>query len=250
MKLQYLKSWALAELQRAGTSTPANYSLESPWINELFGDRNYLATSRLDVKELPELIVPTSDSELFELENTVILHSALRNLNRSQAADDRLWSWLAHGPYWQYMRKRWPISEESNKVNYVREHYFLGGARSLVRHGLARLWWFGQATYMPEAADPYVLTKLLLETTDARQSIMERQFWRNQRILHPFLRRIAHWRDRKIDMYTPRERFRGLCKMMNLVGGASVLDALAAKDIGDLVDRFAAQQQPSGAPTL
>ena len=246
MKLQYYKSWALAELYRVAASNTTRYAADGAWLEEIFTDRQFLATSRLDVNALPALRLPTSDSELYEFENTVLVHSALRNLNRSQAADDRLWSWLAHGPYWEYMRKRWPIAQEGNKASYVREHYFLGGARSLVRHGLARLWWFGQATYMPEASEPYALTRLLLETTDARQSIMERQFWRNPKILHPFLRRIAHWRTKKLDLYAPRERFRGLCKMMNLTGGVAVLDSLAARDIAALVDQFAAQQQAPG----
>src|SRR6266581_5388178 len=246
MKLQYLKSWSLTELYRVVRSDPEKYSSDSSWLDKLFHGRSYLAESRLDIGGLPDLKLPTSGTELFELENTILLHSALRNLNRSQAADDRLWSWLAHGPYWSYMRKRWPIEGNKNKEGYVHEHYFLGDSRSLVRHGLARLWWFGQATYMSDTSDPYALTRFLLRTTDARQQIMERQFWRNQRILHPFLRRIAHWIDQGLDLYVPRERFRDLCKMMNLVGGAVVLDTFATSEIAGLVDRYAADQKAPG----
>jgi hypothetical protein len=244
MKLQYLRSWALTELYQVCKSEPRRYSAESPWLDDVFADRPYLADSRLDLGRLPELHLPTSDTNLFETENTVLLHSALKNLNRSQAADDRLWSLLAHGPYWTYMRKRWPIEKgDKNKMGYVHEHYFLADSRSLVRHGLARLWWFGQATYIAEASDPYILTRLLLKTTDARQQIMERQFWRNHRILHPFLRRIAHWLENDLDLYTPRKRFRELCKMMNLIGGSFVLDTLAAPDISSVVDRYAEMQK-------
>lgn len=247
MKLQYLKSWALTELYRVAKSESRRYAEGRSWLDQFFAGRDYLATSRLDVGRLPDLRLPESDTVLFELENTIALHSALGDLNRSQAADDRLWAWLAHGPYWEYMRKRWPVEGVENKAGYINEHYFLVDARSLVRHGLARLWWFGYATYMPGAADPYMLTRLLLKTTDARQQIMERQFWRNQKILHPFLRRVAHWVEEGLDLYTPRERFRNLCKLMNLTGGSAVLDCFGTREIAALVDRYAEQQRASSA---
>jgi hypothetical protein len=239
MKLQYLKSWALSELYQVVQSAPGKYANDSSWVQSHFTDRAFLADSRIEVADLPELQLPTSDTDLFETENAIALHGALRTLNRNQAADDRLWAWLAHGPYWTYMRKRWSIESQKNKIRYVREHYFIGDSRSLVRHGLARLWWFGHATYVPGEPDPYSLTRLLLKTTDARQQIMERQFWRNQDILHPFLKRIGHWVDEGKDLYAPRERFRDLCKMMNLAGGSTILDTLPATAIGEIVDGFA-----------
>jgi hypothetical protein len=242
MKLQYLKSWALSELYQVVQSAENKYLGDSTWVESHFRDRSFLADSRIDIANLPELRLPTSETDLFEIENTIALHSGLSSLNRNQAADDRLWAWLAHGPYWAYMRKRWPIEGQKNKVRYAREHYFIGDSRSLVRHGLARLWWFGHATYLPSDPDPYSLTRLLLKTTDARQQIMERQFWRNQDILHPFLSRVGHWGDQGKDLYVPREKFRDLCKMMNLTGGSMVLDTLASSAIGEIVDSFAGEQ--------
>jgi hypothetical protein len=100
---------------------------------------------------------------------------------------------------------------------------------------------------MPTASDPYALTPYLLKTTDARQQVMERQFWRNERILHPFLRRVAYWSNHDLDLYEPRERFRELCKMMNLAGGSKLLDALAARDIAAIVDQFAEAKRGAAA---
>lgn len=239
MKLSYLKSWALTELHHVIRIEPHRYSAKEPWLDELFRGRDYLATSKLTIAALPDLRLPTSATELYELENTVMIHSVLGELNRSQAADDRLWAYLAHGPMWHYMRKRWPIEGNADKSAYINEHYFVRDARGLVRQGIARLWWFGRATCMPTAADPYVLTALLLKTTDARQQVMERQFWRNERILHPFLRRIAYWNGQNVDLYSPRERFRELCKNVNLVGGSRLLDSLAAREIANIVDAHA-----------
>ena len=182
--------------------------------------------------------------DLFELENTISLHSALKDLSPSQAADERLWVWLSHGPYWEYMRHRWPVEKvDGSFQRYVLEHYFLGDVRSLVRHGLARLWWFGYSTYVKDAEDPYALTRLLLHTTDARQSLLERKFWRNQEVLHSVLRRVQHWRANNLDFYVPRERFRRLCKTFNTYGGTLLLDALNEPDIFKLVDGIAGIEQ-------
>src|SRR5262245_7220789 len=133
MKLMYLKSWALAELRKAAMSKQDRYSSALSWLDQYFAARPHLAESKLDIKDLPALKIPTSATDLYELENTIAIHSALLHLNRSQASDDRLWSWLAHGPYWSYMSVRWPVSEAKNKAAYIKEHYFLGDSRSLVR---------------------------------------------------------------------------------------------------------------------
>lgn len=240
MKLRYLKSWAVTELRHIAERTPYRYESSTPWLSEVFADREAVADSRIEIDDLPDLHMPTSETELYEYENTVLLHSALSNLNRSLAADERLWSWLAHDRYWEYMRQRWPVESAGDKTSYILEHYFLRDSRGLVRHGLARLWWFGSATYLPGASDPYALTKLLLKTTDARQQIMERQFWRNESILHPFLRRIQYWQEQGLNLYAPRDRFRSLCKLMNLTGGSMVLDCFDADAIASVVDRYVA----------
>jgi hypothetical protein len=69
---------------------------------------------------------------------------------------------------------------------------------------------------------------------------MERQFWRNHKILHPFLRRVAYWESKGVDLFVPRERFRDLCKMMNLVGGTTLLDTLDTSGVRNVVDQYAA----------
>jgi hypothetical protein len=239
MHLNYIKEAAVAELRKAVDKNGPRYKESKPWLDECFSGRHYLAESKVEVATLPALLLPSAGGDLFELENTISLHGALSNLSMSQASDERLWVWLAHGPYWEYMRKRWPVENAGSVRSYVLEHYFLGDARALVRHGLARLWWFGYATYDANADDPYWLTHYLLETTDARQQLLERQFWRNKTVLHSMLTRIAYWRGKDLDFYAPRERFRRLCKLFNAWGGTMLLDALDETDLFALVDDIA-----------
>jgi hypothetical protein len=244
MRLNYVKESAVAELRKSIEYNKAMYSESASWMGSFFSGRPYLAESRIAIASLPELKNPETAVALFELENTIALHTALKDLTPSQAADERLWVWLAHGPYWDYMRHRWPVENAKTSFErYVLEHYFLGDVRSLVRHGLARLWWFGYCTYVPNAEDPYALTRMLLHTTDARASLLERKFWRNQAVLHAVLRRVAHWRSNELDFFVPRERFRRLCKTFNIYGGTLLLDSLEEPDIYGLVDGIASSEQ-------
>lgn len=238
MRIYYLKDSALTELRHAIVANVGRYVSDEPWLGNVFGDRKYLAEARLEIDAWPELKVP-SGNELYELENTIAIHSALRHLTPSQASDERLWTWLAHGPFWPYMRARWSVEGQTNPARYILEHYFVADARSLVRHGLARLWWFGNATVVPGVERPYELTAALLKTTDARQSLMERQFWRNRRILTTLLQRIRYWEGQGLDFYAPRERFRRLCKSLNLYGGTLLLDAVDDTGVNMLVDGIA-----------
>jgi len=67
------------------------------------------------------------------------LHAALR-LRRSEAADRRLWSWLAVVRYPDYVRWRFP-GRTPDDVTAVKR--FLGGDRD---NALSRLWWGAEMT--------------------------------------------------------------------------------------------------------
>jgi hypothetical protein len=256
MHLNYLTSNAVAELKTTVRSDLARYSSTKPFFEQFFkGSKNYMVESRLEIKALPDL----KGGDDYDEDNAIKLHKALRGLTPSQAADERLWVWLCHGPYWDYMRKRWPTDEWKAKkltadesrsgARFVVEHYFATDARALVRNGIARLFWFGAATYDPKDRDPYRRTKLMLRTADSRQSIMERQYWRNPAVLAPLLDRVEYWESRNFSFYQPRERFRLLCKQINAWGGTMLLDALPPKEIASLVDSVAKEEIASSAST-
>src|SRR5690349_2112760 len=46
------------------------------------------------------------DGDKSDLENSITLYNEL-SLSESQAADRRLWMYLTHVQFWDYMRKRW-----------------------------------------------------------------------------------------------------------------------------------------------
>ena len=90
------------------------------------------------------------------------------------------------------MRKRWPIerSTDSDKAQrFIITRYFIAQSqsRALLRHGIARLWWYASITHDPERKNPYELTGVLLSQLDITQQILERNLGRARQVLIGFL---------------------------------------------------------------
>jgi hypothetical protein len=241
IRLNYIREARLAELREAIPENIEKYKQEKPFLNTFFGkEDDWLCESSLEVAGLPAL--DPSDKGKADADNAIALHKALTGINESQASDERLWVWLAHGPYWNYMRQRWNLEKKGTSVNveaYILEHYFVANVRHLVRHGIARLWWFAHITHDKNRADPYELTRVMLEfDSDHRQSLLERAFSRNQLFVQSILDRALYWHEKKVKLVGNRKNFRSLCKELNLHGGAMLLDCLEREDVFQLVDEF------------
>ncbi len=77
---------------------------------------------------------------------------SLPSLTPLQASDQRLWAYFPHVSHWRYMRKRWPVEQYVAKdrsndkyKDYMNQRYLYMAdrSRSLLRNGIARLWWYG-----------------------------------------------------------------------------------------------------------
>ncbi|WP_162932132.1 DUF6339 family protein [Solimonas sp. K1W22B-7] len=244
IRIKYIKAAALSELQRQTPHILDKYRRPERFLSSFFsGHDDWLAESSLEVDALPALN-PGKEGTV-EATNAISLHKALRGITESQAADERLWAWFAHEHYWDYMRARWPgeANRAENQIDYIREHYFIGlNVRNLMRQGISRLWWFAHTTVDDTRDDPYELTKVMLEYSDNRQSLMETGYSRNQRMVQTILDRTNHWRSNGHDILRSRDLFRALCKELNLYGGTLILDCLQKEDIVSMIDDFMARK--------
>ncbi len=198
-----------------------------------------LVESRINVSSFPDLEIANGPAD--DLVNAVRIHSAFRHLTRTQAADSRLWASLCHSVYWDYCCNRWPCDNAVTLRTYVKEHYFAEGPRSLVRNGIARLWWFGEAVYDSSRENPYELLGVLLATAETRQAIMEREFWRNREFLGRFLTSLSQVEQEAGPVHTKRKEFRALVKSLNTLGGVQVLDMLPEQSILSIVRKMSVE---------
>ena len=227
----------------------ANYIIKPKFLDDLkgfvdndnkikmyFADRfeidiKYLQGAKLFKSKCPELKVPKSSwikkllsesigigekSESLEhdFENAVTLYESL-NLNRIQASDPRLWTYLCHVPYYTYIKKRhlprtaknkyldidkfyeYSESEQQTIKNYIKQYFFTGSDnRTLRRNALSRLWWAVELSIEPWdrydgvkkiSDDKYYYTKVLIEDTNLYQGMFERVFGKNPKMLFPII---------------------------------------------------------------
>jgi len=106
-----------------------------------------------------------------DYESAIALYEAYSNFTPIQAADERLWTYLAHVDLFSYMRKRWRKHIEGkidNEIKYILEHWFLQSSsqQSLMRHSLSGLWWAVYLSKDDNRDDKYELTKILFRQLD------------------------------------------------------------------------------------
>ena len=236
MEIKYFKESSLESLKSNIPGNLERYKGDGLWVQDYFGGEAYYLTSEILRGSLPDLKLP-EDGALYDLENTKALYRELRGLTRTQAADERLWAFLAHEKYWSYMRLRWPVEggpvkDRSKPIAFIRERYFFmsNRDRALVRNGIARLWWYGHASYDTSLQDPFELTALLLDKLDITQSLLERNFSRNDQITRGVLLAVKDWKVLRKAM-PEREQFRSAMRHLTRKGGVTILDALNAEEV-------------------
>jgi hypothetical protein len=236
MKLRYLKQASLDELKSALPSVVDRFTSEAPWLDDFFGSAGWSLESQVVTAKELALAEPEGNNH-YDLENAKRVHECLKGISIAQATDERLWTYLALVPCWSYMRKRWPVENYEDKdasavAQILRERYFFlaNRDRALVRNGIARLWWYGHVSYDADRADPYELTKVLLDKLDVAQSLLERSFSRNPTVCKAVLN-FMHQQEQQGNDMSRRDVFRALMQHLNRLGGMAMLDLLSQHDI-------------------
>jgi|688.fasta_scaffold482244_2 hypothetical protein len=197
---------------------------------------NLILKNKIELK----LGLPQEKTEL-DRDNAIQLHQCLIDLTPVQARDSRLWTFLAHETCWEYMRSRWPVTTRANSINYIKEHYFVTTqqSRALIRHGIARLWWYGHLTFDETRTNPYQLTHILLKTLDITASILERNLGKNRLVRTTLLDFLLMHEDVFLQKgERSKNAVRSLVKSLNLRGGSAILDAMPKSSL----EKFLANQ--------
>jgi hypothetical protein len=225
---------AVERLRENMENNKPRYEDAASWVAHYFRDENWALQATVDMLEI-DLQIPPAGTSQFDLENVKILYTALKHLTPVQASDERLWAYLTHVTFWKYMRNRWPSEQYAKSSRYrqiMQERYLFMGDRSraLIRNGIARLWWYGHASYDEARTDPFELTEALLKNLDVTQSILERAFSKNLTVTHAILTALVEQEQAGRPFYV-RDKVRELAKYPVQIGGVTIIDAL---DFGDI----------------
>lgn len=186
----------------------------------------------IEIEQLPKL-----DANFSKFENARILFEALQNMDLTMASDQRLWAWLAHVPFMDYMAKRWPVKDEpkEKRAQYIAQHWFVGtqNGRSYLRHGIASLWWGAHMTYDEKRDDPFELTREFFEFY-RYTNILDGSLGRSGVFMRSLLDFIlsnpeyfAELKEKKVD---------ALVQRLNFIGAYKILPALNEKDLRNIFE--------------
>jgi len=230
MRLRVLKKDSLEALKKIASATTEWYHRKEPWLQEFFrGGAYFYETGIL----LPEIQLMTSNCEpsSTDLENSKRIYEALKNrINPVQAAEERLWAYLCHETFWDYMIWRWRPEKDSIIKN---RYCFEGGSsRALSRNGISRLWWFAYLTYDESRVDPYELTAVLLRSQDIQHNLLERSLGRNRNVLHAVLDFLKQHPE-----IGGKEQYVKIGKTLNRLGGVRLLDSLSPEEIRNYLEQ-------------
>jgi hypothetical protein len=175
-----------------------------------------------------ELIIPEG-RDLKDFENTKIIFETYRYLTPTQASDARLWTFLTHVTYWDYMKKRWPTQ---GNIAIIKDRYFLRSPnlRTLTHNGISRLWWFGYLTYDEDRNNPWELTEIMLKVQDLPTSLLERSLGSNENIRVAVLEYFS-----ENPQHLTSKSIQEIIKLINLLGGVKNLPFLEVAEIKQLL---------------
>ncbi len=209
--------------------------------------------------DAPVLKIPTKkEFNETECENAIALHKYYKSIDETQASDSRLWTYLSHVEFRDYVMKRWnsyssekALGDNKDKaITYLLDHYFIrDNDRGLRHHAVARLWWAAQLTYAPwegdpdffgdlKKDDPYYFTRVLLSDEDIYQTFLERGLGRSNRVLISVLEYLDE--DKEFSGLSGRIH-RSLAKELNLIYGVKKLASLDRKGLKSLIQKIGSE---------
>ncbi len=190
-----------------------------------------------------------------DIDNAPIVHEYLGELKLADAADARLWNFLALGTYRSYMEDRWPLDLSGSSGDAwkgrVKDRWLLHSGSitrgRLVRHGIARLWWVAHLTYEPHAVDgiakdrPHAYTREVFKSEDRLNAIFDREVGAFRLVRAAVLDHAASLGTKATDKYLHR-----IMQYLTLVHGYRDVGVLDTDGVKNLV-KYAAKHAVAGS---
>jgi hypothetical protein len=198
----------------------------------------------------PSPLVPGADRDHGrDAENGPAVYEYLGAMDRANASDKRLWTYLALATYRPYMSARWPLHTDRDWKRRADVRWLMGTVSrgSLVRHGIARLWWVTSLTYDPTCRyrlsaadhDPFAYTRAVLQNEDRINALFDREVGAVAPLVRCVLEHAAENRS-----WAKDDHIRAVMKEMTLIYGYRDLASLTNQQLRDLVYGFAGAPRP------
>lgn len=169
-----------------------------------------------------------------DINSSISIFSELKDLDRVEANDRRLWVALTHGQFYEYTKERWVKQEKYSNEAILRRFHFEGASlEARMRNSISRLWWTAKITYEEGREDPFELTKLLWGKQDLMQNLVERSYGTYDNVIKGFLEIF------KTNSQLNDDELRSLYTGLNAIGGVKLLPLLSIDDVKNEIERVA-----------
>jgi hypothetical protein len=242
MSINYVTDRFLAKLKNAVSNSINRYTSNENWAQKLASGERFFRETGIQFEAYKPLSVP-GDDDYSESENAIRVFRSLGSVSPTQAIDERLWVYMTHIIWWDYMVKRWPVDlGDTDKAKRVvlRRFFVQGrGLRPLALNGISRLWWAAYLTYDSGRNDPYELTRVFMSRTDIATGLLERSMGKNRNILCSFVEFLRDHMDEIEEVWSgsggPGKAIQHMARELNRRGGVVVLDAIGRGGIHDIM---------------
>ena len=233
MELLFLRQTALDTIRNDISDNLDYYAKSEPWLDEYFLHKdisNYSFSSGIEIEEF-SLVPGNADTDS---ENAVRLFESLKGkLNRLQATDFRLWTYLTHVYCWDYIKTRWNLDEGERKswVNRINDRYCISSRSPYMRNGISRLYWSAELTYDEKNENPYEYLEFVFKWQDLAVNALDRQIGRAKDSL---LGNLQALKEAELNEDDRRLFF----TKINQYGGVKLLDTLSREQSLDVSRQY------------
>lgn len=206
-----------------------------------FSEDDVLENRNIIISEKIKLISPERGDK-HDFENAKLIFEAYKKMSRTEASDTRIWTYLSHVTFWDYMIKRCPVSDwpsdDDKRKKYILEHWFLNGlnSRTLTRQNIAMLWWGAYLTYDDKRKNPYELTEELFSMLDYTRTLLSSIQGRNNKFTTALLEYVIE--NKELFKRAKESKIRLLMKKLNYRGGYALLPTLEKDEIKKMFNLY------------
>ncbi len=236
MKLIYIDNEAINDLKINFEDYRGHFlDSDNQWFVNRFREKGWMHESKIECKDF-ELDMD-DNYDVSDRKNIEIVYEAMKDLNPSNALDERLWAGVLFCQLWdfvQYRRKKELRSDDYREV--LNSFVFMRGTkRSCFINCLSRLWWTGYLLYDGDKKNHYELIDMISESAYASNIILlsSNNFFSNKNLALGVLDCIKQRKDKGEEI--KRHHYVEANRYLNCVGGIRLLDMMTRAETCDVV---------------
>lgn len=236
MRLMYLEQDGIDDLKMNFSVYKKHFSDDTnEWFVKKFSEKGWLKESKIQCKDFT--LNFDMDFSVSDRKNVEILYEALKDLNPSNALDERLWAGMLFGQLWDFVKyRRKEELKSGNEREVLNSFLFMRGTkRSCFINCLSRLWWTGFLLYDGKATNHYAAVDLITESAYASNLMLlsSNNFMANKDLALGIMDSISERKNKgeKIGRY----HFVDANKYLNCIGGITLLDSLTRDDTKNII---------------